>query len=653
MFDSPRSSRHSRCRTIAARIAACMAACIASLVIGGVALIAFAPGANAHAFLLFSDPAFDGALSDSPDTINLVFSEAVGASSATLTLSDSRGQQITLGPAVGAQGGTILSAAIDKDLASGIYEVGWDVSGDDGHGAAGEFRFAVGISPPLDGASSVSEPIDWGAAGRKGLLLAGFAISLGGLAGERLSTKVRRKNPSLSQIRSWAQLGAVVGLTSALASGAVLVGDAGQASELIAGAPGWRVIAEVLGFAAAWVLLRTGRGRQAIWPLLVVAVAEGFASHSDLALRGAGLVLTSIHLSAAGLWVGALLHVVRAGVAWRNDGVARELTLAYARLTAWLFGVVVITGFLMTALLVPISALTSTSYGRTLLLKVALVLFVAALAVIGRWALRRPAPRASRWAARTEVVGLGVVLGAAALLVSTTTPGSVVAAPPPPPTGTAVPAGGLAGQVGVNAVASEGQLVVRLSTPQAGNAYDPGEPTSYTLSGSADSNQDRSDLDFRPCGEGCFVATHTWSRGDNVVSLRADASGWRGGDLSSIIAWPATEADALVARTVRAMSRVPTLTVYETGTSEAGSSLPAPYRVSITGADYVDSEPFGAGVAPIAVSLPSRGGRTRVLLGFPASGIFVDLTLDDAGRITDEVLASPKHVFRRRFVYEP
>lgn len=645
MLNGRRSSPPSRCRTIAA--------CVVGMVIGAVALIAFAPGANAHAFLLFSDPAFDGALPDSPDTVNLVFSEAVSASSASLTLSDSRGQQIPLDPAVGAQGGTILSAAISEHLPSGIYEVGWDVTGDDGHGAAGEFRFAVGISPPLDGVSSVSEPTDWGAAGRKGLLVAGFAISLGGLAGERLTMKVRRKHPGLSAIRSWAQLGAVVGLTSALASGAVLVGDVGQASELIAGPPGWRVIAEVLGFASAWVLLRTGRGRPAIWSLLVVAAAEGFASHSDLALPGAGLVLTSIHFSAAGVWVGALLHVVRAAVAWRSDGVARELTIAYARLTAWLFGVVVVTGILMAALLAPISALTSTTYGRTLLLKVALVLVVAALAVIGRWALRRPAPRASRWAARIEVVGLGIVLGAAALLVSTAPPGSVTAAPPPPPTGIAVPAGGLAGQVGVNAVASEGQLVVRLSTPQAGNAYDPGEPTSYTLSGSADSNQNRSDLVFRPCGEGCFVATHTWSRGDNVVSLRADASGWRGGDLSSIIAWPAAEANALVEGTVRAMSRIPRLTVYEAGTSEGGIPLPDPYRVSITGADYVDSEPFSAGVAPIAVSLTPRGGNTRLLLGFPASGTFIDLTLDDMGRISDEILASPKYLFRRRFVYEP
>lgn len=509
------------------------------------------------------------------------------------------------------------------------------------------------MSPPLGGESAVAEPIAWGAAGLKVLLLAGFAVSFGGLVADRLSARVRRKHPSLSRVRSWSQLGALAGLTSVVASGLVLVGDGGNASELFAGAPGWRVLAEALGFALTWAFLRAGRGQAAVWALLVVAAAEGYASHSDLALPGVGLVLTSLHLAAGAIWVGALLHLVRIAVLWRaSPGVPRELALIYARLSAWLFGLVVVTGTAMTLLLVPLSALTSTNYGKELLVKIALVLAVAALALIGRWALRRPAPRALSWATRTEVASLGVVLGVAALLVSTATPGSVDAPPPPAPVGTAVPAGGLAGQVGVNAVASEGQLVVRLSTPQAGNAYEPGEPTSYTLSGSTAFDAGRADLDFRPCGEGCFVATHTWGRGDNVLSLRAGASGWRGGQASSLIAWPATGAVDLLDRTVQAMNRVTKLTIYETGTSEGDNDFPAPYRVSISGSDYVDSEPFGAGVAPIAVSLPSPEGSTRLLLGFPALGIFADLTLDGAGRVTDEILASPKHVFRRRFVYD-
>lgn len=142
-------------------------------------LFALAPAAGAHAFLLFSDPALDGALSESPETVNLVFSEAVDAGSASVVLSDSRGQRIDVGSTVGAQGDTILSTAIGEDLGSGIYEVAWDVTGDDGHGSAGEFRFAVGIALASGGSQSSGEPTDWSAVLPRWLLLAAFAVALG------------------------------------------------------------------------------------------------------------------------------------------------------------------------------------------------------------------------------------------------------------------------------------------------------------------------------------------------------------------------------------------------------------------------------------------------------------------------------------------
>lgn len=203
--------------------------------------------------------------------------------------------------------------------------------------------------------------------------------------------------------------------------------------------------------------------------------------------------------------------------------------------------------------------------------------------------------------------------------------------------------------MGVNAVASDGQLVVRLTSPQAGNAYQPGEPTTYSLSGYVMSGAQRDDLDFRSCGEGCFVSPYVWSDGEHVMSFRADASGWRGGPFSSLLTWPAAPAGELIKRVVRVMSGVEAMTLYETGTSDGESDLTAPYRIRISGADYLDSEPFGSGVAPVAVSAPSPGKTTRLLLGFPSAGIFVDLTLDERGRITDETLVSPKHLFRRRF----
>lgn len=477
------------------------------VVTGWVLVFALAPAASAHAFLLFSDPAFDGAVSESPRTVNLVFSEPVDAGSARVSVVDALGREVGIDRAVGAEGGTILSSAIDEDLDEGIYEVRWEVDGDDGHGAAGSYRFAVGTALVANASVPDDASTDWGSAGRRWLLLTGFAIALGGLVGERLTSVSRVRHANVPVIRSWSGFGVVAGAVSVLASAVVLVVDRASIAALLAGPPGWRIVAELVGFAAAWILIGAGRTRAAAVALVVVAGAEGLDSHSDLALPVLGLILTSVHLIAGAVWFGALLHVVRAAYRWRGvPGLSREIWTAYVRLAAQLFVVVVVSGFAMAVLLVPISSLTSTDYGRALLLKVVLVAAVAALAIAGRRALRRRTPGQSVRLARTEVAGLAMVLVLAALLVSAATPGSVVAAPPPPPIGVPVPAGGLAGQVGVNVVASEGQLVVRLSSPQAGNAYDPDSSTDFSLAGQVVTDGGQSDLDFRSCGEGCFVA---------------------------------------------------------------------------------------------------------------------------------------------------
>jgi len=46
-----------------------------------------------------------------------------------------------------------------------------------------------------------------------------------------------------------------------------------------------------------------------------------------------------------------------------------------------------------------------------------------------------------------------------------------------------------------------------------------------------------------------------------------------------------------------------------------------------------------------------ESGRTRLLMGFPASGAHAVVTLDERGRIVEETLTGPKHVFQRRFLY--
>src|SRR5206468_1583820 len=119
---------------------------------------------------------------------------------------------------------------------------------------------------------------------------------------------------------------------------------------------------------------------------------------------------------------GALAHVVQAGLCWRSYPAAVWWMVAgYAQWAIWLFAATVVTGTTMALLLVPLSAWTSTGYGRLLLVKLALVVAAATAAAAARWWLRdgrRRLPGIAR-ATRVEAGVLAGVLAVTAVLVST------------------------------------------------------------------------------------------------------------------------------------------------------------------------------------------------------------------------------------------
>lgn len=619
----------------------------------GTSLVAAVP-AQAHPVLLFTDPALDTAVTASPASVTLVFNEAVTASSRAIRVSHLRGESVSMDSSQVKKQGTVVTAKVQADLKPGTYLVRWEATGVDGHGIDGEFRFAVGTAVTGAGASTGAGGTDWMAALLRWLLLAAFAVAFGGIVAERFTTSARAENPRLPVVRPWAGWAATGGLIAAIAASAVLVADLDTVSVLWDSGPGIALAAEVAGFGLSLVLLATRRRAWALLPLAAVGVAEGAVSHSNVELPVAGAALTAVHVIAAGLWLGALIHIGRAVLRWRSSRPAMRWVLtSYARMAAWVFVVVVVTGLTTALLLVPLPALTTTAYGQTLLVKLTLVLTAAALAVVGRWALRTGRLTRLSRTLPVEATTLVVVLAATAALVSTPLPGDDDGAPPPPPAkGVAVPAGGLAGQVGVNVVASKGQVVVRLSTPRPGNAYTPGESPDYRLSGSLErAGQKPVPVRFRSCGGACFVAPLRWVNGENVLSVRAGASGWRGGTFAALIPWPAREAGKLVERTVRVMRELKEFTVYEAGTSDTGAGFPEPRELPVDGETFLSNEPYNSGVAPIAAVVSSDGGRTRLLLGFPAAGAHTALTLDAEGRIVEETLTGPKHVFQRRFLY--
>jgi copper transport protein len=390
--------------------------------------------------------------------------------------------------------------------------------------------------------------------------------------------------------------------------------------------------------------------------LLFVVAAEGVRSHAAVTTPGWGAALTGVHLAVAAVWVGALLHAARAAWAWRTwPPAVRWVALAYARLALWLVLTVVATGTVTAVLLVPWAALTTTDYGRILLVKLGLVGVAIVLALVGRRALAGPDGRLGRLrrATRVEAGVLVGVLALSATLVSAPPARGAQAAPPPAPVGVVVPFGDLAGQVGVSAAASERQLVVRLSTPRRGDYYGPEERAEYRLSGSLahGTGGQPVELDFRDCGEGCFVAPAAWGEGDNLLALRVGAAGWAGGTVAARVAWPPQPAGDLLPAIVAAMRAAGEFEVFEAVTSDTRTPLPEPVRLQLDGEFFLASEPYRSGEAPVAV-VTSRGDEPRRLaLAFPAERRHAALTLDERGRIVEETLVDPKHLVRRRFVY--
>lgn len=246
---------------------------------------------------------------------------------------------------------------------------------------------------------SLSVPGLWLTGLERGVLLGGLAVALGGLSGRGLAKNYKGAFPAPLP-EPWALQGCLIGGAAALALAVTALADSSLAANLARPlVPGPRssatlviAVIQLVCFAVAALLLRLRKPGPSVQPLLAVVLAESLRAHPEGLLPLAGALLTICHLLPAVIWAGMLVYVLRAAVAWHADPPAMKgLVRLYANAAAWLFAVVVITGVLSALLVIPISSLLTTDYGRFLVLKAALVAVAAGLAVAGRVALAKPA----------------------------------------------------------------------------------------------------------------------------------------------------------------------------------------------------------------------------------------------------------------------
>ncbi|MEU8710994.1 copper resistance protein CopC [Streptomyces sp. NPDC048663] len=379
-------------------------------------LLASAAPASAHAALRESDPADGAVLKSSPGSVTLTFTESVGLLDDSFRVYDPTNHRVTTGaPGHGPGGADTARITFPRRLGTGTFTVAWRVVSADSHPVSGALTFSVG-EPSATTAAVPAGPVENPATGSLydiGRYVAYLAVALL-LGGTAFLALCRPPDPAplRGPIRTawWTLLAATLFLfllRSPYEEGTspAAAFDLSALGRTATGRPGLVLLARVAllavtaGLYAVLVRRRADRLRPSSRPFLVttgvlavaLALTWATAEHASAGIQ-VPLAITSsvLHLLAMSLWLGgltALLTVLR-----RTDAgslpaavVTRFSRVAFASVT-----VLVVTGVYQSWRgLGSWQALTGTTYGRLLLLKIAaVILLLAAASQSRRWTAR-------------------------------------------------------------------------------------------------------------------------------------------------------------------------------------------------------------------------------------------------------------------------
>lgn len=347
----------------------------------------------AHAYLVRAEPPAGAVISPSSEKIVFLFSEEVDSRFSSCALYDAHGQLVQDLPFTTEEGGLRLVISL-PELPDGVYTIFWRVlSAIDGHLTRGVYPFGVGVH--AEHSAHISpEPISetrldavrvlsrWGHYGAL-LTLVGMLFFF------HVVWAGQGALPTL-----WVLWGLAI-----LTSCSELVLYARSVGELSARVL-WGTRVGVLWSAKIVVLALVGltmlrdRTRLWAWAGLVMgagAVISGVQGSHSAALRDPlAVVFDGLHLVAVAIWAGGLLSLGL--LAWRSrEDVPWGIVLP--RFSRWaLLSVMVIIGsgiYLSFKHVGSLAALWSTTYGRFLVLKIAMLGAILAMAALNFRQVRR------------------------------------------------------------------------------------------------------------------------------------------------------------------------------------------------------------------------------------------------------------------------
>lgn len=392
---------------------------------------------------------------------------------------DERGLLAQSGPAVvDPSDATVISIPLSDGLSPGTYTARWRVIGADSHVVGGAYVFGVGVGELADpflagaaGAQGPSETSAWmvsarfleivGLGGLLGLVAARWLLWRGAWR-RRPHMSGRSETATLSWGRDifWSAFGATA-LLAMLAEGYVLVVQSaatlgrsvpatltdtagisqvladtrfGELVQLRAGIllvvfaiAAWQFLAEHSADVAPTPGAPAGRRLPALAMAVLTAAAIGVVADQGHASQTARpwlqVPVEAVHIGAAAIWLAGLAGA--AWTAWRlprlagadGSALATRVVGAYSRVALVLVAAVIVAGLVrsLSELASP-EQLWQTAYGRSIVLKLALLAPVVGLALWGRRVVtaleqrRRPGPRAVGMIPAPAALELGIAL---------------------------------------------------------------------------------------------------------------------------------------------------------------------------------------------------------------------------------------------------
>jgi copper transport protein len=411
---------------------------VAVVVATTVAVLAPAQQAFAHAGLESTVPDASAVLETGPPNIVLNFNEAVDATLSNIELYDQTATLVPTGLATAGSDNTSVQASVPT-LRNGVYVVVWRVASEDGHVVNGVFSFQVGLESGFDvgalidrvsGNATATSTVGRLDTASRLLALIGLIVLVGG---GLLAIQAADAAPNRMLLwMAWVFL--MVGTLGAFGMyGAKVV--AGSPADGIKPSVWGKIVGSHTATELLWrmalvvglgvVLLTFARRAHVVWRAAAVVSSAGivltFSSigHANTQHPAAVWIgVDALHLAALSVWIGGLLMLAFGTSSWLTDAGTERIVRRFSVTAMVAVPVIVATGVAQTLKLAGgLGDLTSTSWGRTLLVKVAVVTVLIAIGGVSQWLLRHDGPSALKRNVLVEaLIGIGVIGLAAALV---------------------------------------------------------------------------------------------------------------------------------------------------------------------------------------------------------------------------------------------